>query len=131
MAEHGFEDGVGPVEGCLEVEIVPETVAEDEGVGAGGFSGWEDGAETGELFGGDGEADHLLDCEDQIKDEWMPEEGGGKPTHDVHCIGWASEALRIILENVGGSVDSLDGAGFQVELVIAEAVFPAASSSAS
>lgn len=46
----------------MKIEIVPETVAEDECVRTGGFARWEEGAETGDFFGSDGEADHLLDC---------------------------------------------------------------------
>jgi hypothetical protein len=37
-------------------------VAENEGIRAGGFALWKGRAETGELFGGDGKADHLLNC---------------------------------------------------------------------
>ena len=59
-----FEDEVEPVEGGLQIEIVPESVAEDECVRATGFGGWEEGAEAGEFFGRDGEADHLLDWEE-------------------------------------------------------------------
>lgn len=62
MGEGGVEDEVEPVQGGLQVEIVPEAVAQDEGVRAGGLGGWELGAEAGELVGGDGEFDHLFDC---------------------------------------------------------------------
>ncbi len=61
MCEGGVEDEVQPVEGGLQVEVVPKAVAEDEGVGAFGLGWGELGAEAGELFGGDGEADHHLD----------------------------------------------------------------------
>lgn len=54
----GVEDGVEPVEGRLQVQVVPEAVAEDEGVGFAGFAGGEEGAEAVEFFGGDREADH-------------------------------------------------------------------------
>ena len=56
-----FEDCVEPVEGRLQVEVVPQTVAEDEGVRFGGLGGAEEGSESVELFGGDGEADHGFD----------------------------------------------------------------------
>ena len=46
----------------MQVEVVPETVPEDESVGAGRFGTGEEGPETGELLIGDGIADHLLDC---------------------------------------------------------------------
>ena len=59
---NGFEDCVEPVEGGLQVEVIPQAVAEDEGVGFGGFAWGKEGAETEELFRGNGEADHLLDC---------------------------------------------------------------------
>ncbi len=55
------EDGVEPVEGRLQVEVVPEAVAEYEGVRFGGFAGAEEGFEPGEFFVGDGKADHLFD----------------------------------------------------------------------
>lgn len=45
----------------MDVKVVPEAVTEDEGVGAGGFCGGEEGAEAGDFFIGDGEADDLLD----------------------------------------------------------------------
>ena len=47
MVEGGIENQVQPVEGGLEVEIIPEAVAIDEGVGAVGFVGGKEGAETG------------------------------------------------------------------------------------
>ena len=37
-------------------------MAIEEGVRTGRFGGWKERAETGKLFGCDGEADHLLDC---------------------------------------------------------------------
>lgn len=56
-----FEDRVEPVQGRLQVEVVPEAVAEDERVGFRGLFGAEDGSEAVEFFGGDGEADHCFD----------------------------------------------------------------------
>lgn len=60
LGSRGLKDQVEPVERGLQVEVVPEAVAENEGVGFGGFGGAEDVAEAGEFFGGDGEADHLF-----------------------------------------------------------------------
>lgn len=61
-----FEDRVEPVEGRLKVEVVPQTVAEDEGVGFGGLGCAEEGLEAVELFGGDGEADHCFDLREEV-----------------------------------------------------------------
>ena len=47
----------------MKVEVIPEAVAENEGVGFGGFGITEEAVEAGEFFGGDGEADHLFDWE--------------------------------------------------------------------
>lgn len=46
MSEGGVEDGIEPVEGGLQVKVVPKAVTEDEGVGAGGFGGGEELAEA-------------------------------------------------------------------------------------
>ena len=43
-------------------------------------------------------------------------------TQDIEGISWTGETARVILHNVLGLVDALDGAGFYVELVIAEAL---------
>ena len=46
--------------------------------------------------------------------------------HDVD-FGWvAHEGLGVVLEDVARFEDALDGAGFDVELVVAEAVAPVA-----
>lgn len=86
MGEGGVEDEVEPVEGGLQVEVVPEAVAEDEGVGAFGLGGGELGAEAGELFGGDGEADDLLDWR-----RWLVVLGKRvrRLAHDVDGLGFA------------------------------------------
>ena len=63
LGDCGVQDCVEPVDGCLEVEIVPKTVAVDEGVGAGRFGSGELFTKAGELLGWDGEADHFLDWE--------------------------------------------------------------------
>lgn len=57
-----LEDRVEPVERGLQVEVVPKAVAENEGVGFGGFGAAEEFAEAGKFFGADGEANHLFDC---------------------------------------------------------------------
>lgn len=80
-------------------------MAEDEGIGFCGLGEGQEGAEPGELFGGDGEAYHLLD-------------------HDVDRVRRASDAVGVVLDDVTGAEDALDGAGFDVELVVAEAIFP-------
>lgn len=71
-----IEDGVEPVEGGLEVEIVPEAVAVDEGVWASGLFRWEEAAQAVELVGGDGEADHLFDLDGMVN--WASSMNGGK-----------------------------------------------------
>ena len=62
LLDGGVEDGVEPVKGGLEVQIVPKPVTENEGVGADGLFSGEEGAEAVEFLVGYGEADHLLDC---------------------------------------------------------------------
>lgn len=61
LLDGGVEDSVEPVERGLEVEVVPEAVAEDEGVRTGRLGRWEESAQAGDLFWGDGEADHHFD----------------------------------------------------------------------
>ena len=58
-----IEDEIKPVKRGLQVEIVPEAVAVDEGVGPGRLLSGKEVAETGELDFFDGPADHLLDFE--------------------------------------------------------------------
>ena len=43
-------------------------------------------------------------------------------THDVNRVDRAGNAVWIVLDDVGRLENSLDGAGFDIELVIAEAV---------
>ena len=71
MSEGSVENGIEPVEGGLEVKVVPEAVAEDEGVGAGWFGGREKLAEAVQFYFGNRKPDHHLD--------WavMSAEGGG------------------------------------------------------
>ena len=45
-------------------------------------------------------------------------------TGNIGCIRWAGKAAGVVLDHVGGFVNTLHGAGFDVELVVAEAVFP-------
>lgn len=44
-------------------------------------------------------------------------------THDINGVNGAGNAIWIIFDDVGRLENSLDGAGFDVELVVAEAVF--------
>lgn len=44
-------------------------------------------------------------------------------THDIDGVGGAGNAIWIVLDDVGRLENSLDRAGFDVELVVAEAVF--------
>ena len=46
-------------------------------------------------------------------------------THDVDRVGWAGKTVRVVFDNVGSLKDALDGAGFDIELVIAEAILSA------
>lgn len=50
---------------------------------------------------------------------------GKRPTHDIDCVCGTGEAVWVVLGDVGGFEDALDGAGFDVELVVAEAIPPA------
>lgn len=43
-------------------------------------------------------------------------------THDIDGIDGAGNAIWIIFDDVGCLENSLDGAGFDIELVVAEAV---------
>ena len=43
-------------------------------------------------------------------------------THDINRVDRAGNAVRIVLDDVGCLENSLDGAGFDIELVIAEAI---------
>lgn len=60
MLFRNFKERVKPVEGGLEIKIIPQTVAEDEGVGTIRLLGWEEGTQAVELVGGDGKPDHHL-----------------------------------------------------------------------
>ena len=44
-------------------------------------------------------------------------------THDVDGVGWADNAIWIILDDVGRFENSLDGTGFDIKLVVAKTVF--------
>ena len=46
-------------------------------------------------------------------------------THDIHRVWSTSDTIGVILDDIGSLEDSLDGAGFDVELIVAEAVLPA------
>ena len=43
-------------------------------------------------------------------------------THNINGASWTSNALRIILDNIGSLKNALYGARFNVELVVAETV---------
>ena len=45
-------------------------------------------------------------------------------THDIDGIGRAGDAIWIVLDDIGSLENSLDGAGFDIELVVAEAILP-------
>lgn len=82
----GVEEGVEPVEGGLEVEIVPEAVAVDEGVGASGLLGGQETAQTVELVVRDGEADHLFDL-DEMVNCGSSRKSCGTLTDDIDLVG--------------------------------------------
>lgn len=83
---------------------------EHERVGPFRLGRGEEVLQAVDLLGGDGEADHLLDHHvDGVAA--LPTHGSG-----------AGEGVRVVLEDVGGAEDALDGASFDVELVVAEAV---------
>ena len=50
---------------------------------------------------------------------------GKRSTHDIDCVRWTGEAVWVVLDDVGSFEDALDGAGFDVKLVVAEAIPPA------
>ena len=43
-------------------------------------------------------------------------------THDIDGVGGAGNTVWVVLDDVGGLEDSLNGAGFDIELVVAKAV---------
>ncbi len=45
-------------------------------------------------------------------------------THHVDCARLACQAARVVLDDVAGFVDALDGARFNIELIVAEALSP-------
>ena len=49
-------------------------------------------------------------------------------TSNVDCIRRACKATRVVLNHIGGFIDTLHGAGFDVELVVAKAVLPTSQS---
>ena len=52
----------------------------------------------------------------------------GEPlTHNVNRVSRTGEAAGVILDYIGSFVYSLNGAGFDIELVIAETISPAGS----
>lgn len=55
------------------------------------------------------------------------EGGGGEGeghTHDIDGVSWTGETVGVIFDDVGGFEDALYGTGFDVELVVAEAISP-------
>lgn len=109
----------------MEVEIVPKAVTKDEGVGAIGLLGGKKGAEAVELVGGNGEADHHLDLRRSVVDQNGWRDGWRVLTDDINGVGWTCQAFGVILDDISGFKDALDGAGFDVELVVAEAILSA------
>lgn len=45
-------------------------------------------------------------------------------THDVDRVGWADNAIWIVIDDVGRLKNPLYGTGFDIELVVAKTVFP-------
>ena len=102
---HGVgDDAVEPVDGGVEVEVVPEAVAEDEGIRFAGAGRGEEGLEAAYFGGVEGEFQHHFDDE-------------------VDFAGAAGEGVGVVGFDVGGFVDALQGAFFHVELLVAEAFF--------
>jgi hypothetical protein len=61
-------------------------------------------------------------CSTKISDFDAPKERGH--THDFNGIGWTSNTVGIIFDNVGGFINPLDRTSFDVKLIVAEAVSP-------
>ena len=102
-------------------------MAEDEGVGSRGFSDREERAQAIQLLGSDWEANHLLDCSLQsgVKSKKL---FGNQLTHDINGTDRASNTIWIVFYNVSRLENSLDGARFNIELVVAETVLSRSSS---
>lgn len=122
MLFRDIEECVQPVEGGLEVEVVPEAVTEDECVGTLGFLGGDEGAEAVKLVGWDGEADHHFDLNVMLVIHLYSQNAIVKLTNNIDGICWTSQTLRVILNDIGGLKDSLNRTGFDIELVVAEAI---------
>ena len=95
-------------------------MAEDEGVGPRWLGGRKESAKAVQFLGSDGEANHLFDCGFQSNRKKSIEI---TLTHDIDGINGAGNAIWIVFDNVSRLENSLDGAGFDIELVIAETVF--------
>lgn len=59
-----------------------------------------------------------------VLDFEMLSQGWGGLTHHVDGARFARQAAGIVLDDVAGFVDALDGARFDVELIVAETLFP-------
>ena len=51
----------------------------------------------------------------------------GDCTHNVNCIGRTGKTFRVVFDDIGCPENTLDRASFDVELVVAEAIFPSNS----
>lgn len=97
-------DAIEPVDSCLEVEVVPEAVAKDEGVGVCGLGWREEGFEARDFGGIEGKFEHQFDDK-------------------VDLATATGEGFRVVVFDVRGLVDALERAFFDVKLLVAEAFF--------
>ena len=97
-------------------------MAEDEGVGPRWLGGRKESAQPVQFLGSDGEANHLFDCGFQSPAN-RKKRIEITLTHDIDGINGAGNAIWVVFDNVSRLENSLDGAGFDIELVVAETVF--------
>ena len=113
----------------LEIEIVPQTVTEDKGVGAGRFLRREQCAKAFKFVGRDGEANHLFDWRRISHLEWIQTSNLlGRATDNIDRVGWTCQTFGIVLDHIARFEYALNGASFDVELVVAKAILSAAPS---
>ena len=52
----------------------------------------------------------------------------GRATDNIDCVGWTRQTFGVVFLDVSSLEYALNGAGFDVELVVAEAVLSMAAS---
>lgn len=106
LISSNFKELIDPVQMCLQIQIIPEAVAEDVCIRLAGFVLAEEFAVAIELVFGDGMSDHDFDVH-------------------INVVGVAGKRFLVVFYDIGGPEDSLHTTCFDVELIVAEAVVSA------